>query len=70
MPSVLGFVVVDKTCTVLHSSGLQSIQRVGRGCWHIFFDFSVANAVEVASLGEPVADVLIAAYAETRRSSS
>ena len=64
MPSVLGFVAVDKTGTVLHSSGLQSVQRVGRGHWQIFFDFRVANAVEVASLGEPVADVLIAAYGE------
>jgi hypothetical protein len=64
MSSVLGFVAVDKTGTVLHSSGLQSVQRIGRGHWQIFFDFSVANAVEVASLGQAIEDILIAAYGE------
>jgi hypothetical protein len=64
MASVLGFVVVDSNGNVLHSSGVEEVIHFGPGYWHIFFDFSVANACEVASLGTQVPYMQVAAYAE------
>jgi hypothetical protein len=64
MASILGYAVIDVSGRVDHQSGLQSINHVGPGHWQLFFDFSVANACEVASLGEQVAEVFIAAYGE------
>jgi hypothetical protein len=62
MADVLGFAVVGAD-GLLNGSGVQSVVHSGTGSWNIYFDFSVANACEVASVGQSEA-AWISAYAE------
>jgi len=52
MATILGFAVVDAGGAVLHGSGVQRVTHIGTGQWNLYFDFSVANACEVATLAE------------------
>jgi hypothetical protein len=64
MPSVLGFAVVGSDGTLLHSSGVTKVVHSAVGSWNIFFDFSVANACEVASIAHFQTPAWITAYGE------
>lgn len=63
MPQVLGYVVIGAGGDVRQSSGVtKPPQNVEAGVWEIYFDFSVANACEVASIAGPEAPGWITAY--------
>ena len=50
MPQVLGYVVCASDGTVLHASGVNKVEHISAGLYHIIFNFSVANACAVASI--------------------
>ena len=62
MPQSLGFVVIGVDGTMLHASGVSNVAHISTGVYHITFDFSVASACEVASLGHYETAGYITAY--------
>lgn len=62
MPQILGYIVIVAGSETYTSSGVSKVEHLGTGLYHITFDFSVANACEVASLGHYETAGYVSAY--------
>ena len=62
MPQILGYVVIGAEGKTYLSSGVSKVEHLGTGLYHITFDFSVANACEIASIGHWQQAAWITAY--------
>jgi archaellum component FlaF (FlaF/FlaG flagellin family) len=62
MPQILGYVVIVAGSETYTSSGVSKVEHLGTGLYHITFDFSVANACEIVSLGHYETAGYVTAY--------
>ncbi|EFH86392.1 hypothetical protein [Ktedonobacter racemifer] len=62
MSQVIGYAVVDTAGALLHSSGVQQVDHIGEGTFHITFDTNVADACQIASIGDAGAQGWVSAY--------
>ncbi|GHO79463.1 hypothetical protein KSD_72340 [Ktedonobacter sp. SOSP1-85] len=58
MPEMLGYAVVAADGAILHSLGVNNVNRTRIGHYEITFNFSVENACEVATICDSVAHTL------------